>query len=194
MRIFNRIVMILLLAGLVVLGAFGIVYSLEILGYALSNLPETLALQQVYDGAVEVVDDTENGTLTDLTFFVLVGVALLGLILLILELKPRTPRRVRMEQGTFATRRSVKNQVLTAADQTSELLSSSAKVKARRGSGAKIKIKGKARRGENLRNAGSSVRDQVGDYLGKVGIPVSKIKVKLSEADLRSASGEKRVN
>ncbi|HZY64655.1 MAG: alkaline shock response membrane anchor protein AmaP [Actinomycetota bacterium] len=192
MRIFNRIIVILLLAGLVVLGAFGIVYSLGLLGYTLSELPQALGLQQIYDGAVEVVDDTENGTLTDLTFFIMVGVALLGLILLILELKPRSPRRVKMQRGTYATRNSVKNQVLAAADQSSEMISSSAKVKARRSPGAKIKLKGKVRRGENVRNAGSSVRDQVGDHLGRVGIPVSRIKVKLSEADPRT--GEKRVN
>ena len=193
MRIFNRIVMILLLAGLFVLGVLGVVYSLDLLGYKLADLPQTLRLQQVYSGVQEVVDDTENGTLTDLTFFILVGIALLGLILLILELKPRSPRRVKLQGDTYATRNSVKNQVLAAADQTSEMLNSSAKVKARRRPGAKVKLKGKVRRGDNLRNAGSSVRDQVGNYLGSIGIPVSRIKVKLSEADPRS-SGEKRVN
>ncbi|MGF1471988.1 MAG: hypothetical protein ACFB50_09640 [Rubrobacteraceae bacterium] len=193
MRIFNRIIMILLLAGLFVLGVFGVVYSQDLLDYRLAELPQTLGLQQVYDGAVEVVDDTENGTLTDLTFFILVGVALLGLILLILELKPPAPRRVKLQGDTYATRDSVKNQVLAAADRMFEMLDSSARVKARGRPGAKIKLKGKARRGENLRNVSSNVRDQVGDYLGSVGIPVSRIKVKLSEADPRS-SGEKRVN
>lgn len=193
MRIFNRIVVILLLAGLFVLGVFGIVYSLELLGYRLSDLAQTLGLQQVYSGAQEVVDDAENGTLTDLAFFILVGVALLGLILLILELKPPAPRRVRLQGNTYATRGSVKNQVLAAADRTSEMINSSAKVKARRSPGAKVDLKGKVRRGENVRNAGSSVKDQVNDYLGRVGIPVSRLKVNVSEGDPRS-SGEKRVN
>ena len=192
MRIFNRIIVILLLAGLVVLGIFGVVYSLGLFGYALSDLAQTLGLQQIYDGAVEVVDDAENGTLTDLTFFILLGVALLGLILLILELKPPSPRRVKLQGDTYATRSSVKNQVTAAADRTSEMLSSSAKVKARRSPGAKVNLKGKIRRGEDQQNAGSSIRDQVADHLGNVGIPVSRIKVKLSEADPRS--GGKRVN
>lgn len=193
MRIFNRIVVILLLAGLFVVGVFGLVYSLELFGYRLDELAQTLNLQQIYAGAVEVVDDAENGTLTDLTFFVLLGVALLGLLLLILELKPPAPRRVKLQGDTYATRSSVKNLVLTAADRTSEMLDSSAKVKARRSPGAKVKLKGKIRRGEDVQSARSSVKEQVGDYLSGLGIPVSRIKVKLSEADPRS-SGEKRVN
>ena len=192
MRVFNRIILIILLAGLVVLGIFGVVYSLELFGYTLSGLAQALGLQQIYSGAVEVVDDTENGTLTDLTFFILLGVALLGLILLILELKPKTPRKVRLQRDTYATRSSVKNQVLAAADRASETLDSSAKVKARRSPGAKVKLKSKIRQGENQRSAGSSIRDQVENHLGNIGIPVGRIKVKLSEVDPRS--GGKRVN
>ncbi|CAN5607396.1 hypothetical protein BH24ACT21_BH24ACT21_16990 [soil metagenome] len=192
MRIFNRIIVILLLAGLVVLGVFGLVYSLGLFGYTLSDLTQAIGLQQIYDGAVEVVDDAENGTLLPPVAFILLGVALLGLILLILELKPPSPRRVKLQGDTYATRNSVKNQVTAAADRSSEMLSSSAKVKARRSPGAKVKLKGKIRRGEDQKSAGSSIRDQVSDHLGNVGIPVSRIKVKLSEADPRS--GGKRVN
>ncbi len=192
MRIFNRIIVILLLAGLVVLGIFGVIYSLQLFGYALSDLSQTLGLQQIYDGGAEAVDDAENGTLLPLVAFVLLGIALLGLILLILELKPPAPRRVKLQGDTYATRSSVKNQVLAAADQTSEMISSSAKVKARRSPGAKVDLKGKIRRGENEGGAGSSIRDQVGKHLSNVGIPVSQIKVKVSEADPRT--GGKRVN
>lgn len=193
MRIFNRIVVTLLLAGLFVLGIFGIVYSFNLFGYQLSQLPQLLNLQTIYGGVQEVVSDVENGTLTNLAFFILLGVALLGLILLVLELKPRTPRRVRMQKGTYVTRNAVKTQVLAAASQASEALDSSAKVKARRGSGAKVNLKSNVRRGENLGNARSSIKNQVSDYLGRVGIPVARIKVKASETDPRS-KGEQRVN
>lgn len=193
MRIFNRIVVALLLVGLFVLGVFGVIYSLGLFGYSLPELAQTLNLEQVYAGAQEAVSDAENGTLTDLTFFILVGVALLGLILLVLELKPPSPKRVKLQKETFATRNAVKTQVLAAADRASETLNSSTKVKARRSPGAKIKLKSKIRRGEDLSRAKSGVKDQVTDHLRKVGIPVSRVKVKLSEADPRSG-GEKRVN
>lgn len=193
MRIFNRIVAILLLAGLFVLGIFGVVYSFDFFGYRFSQLPQILNLQTVYDGAREVVSDTENGTLTDLTFFILVGVALVGLILLILELKPRTPRRVRMQEGTYVTRRAVKEQVLAAADQSPEAIGATARVKARRRPGARVKLKASIRRGEHSGNARSSIRDYVADYLGRTGVPVSRIKVKTSETDPRSKGGQ-RVN
>lgn len=192
MRIFNRIIAILLLLALIALGIFGVVYSLGLLGYALSDLPQTLGLQQIYDGGAEIVNDAENGTLIPLVAFILLGIALLGLILLILELKPSSPRKVKLQTGTYATRSSVKNQVLAAADQTSEMIDSSAKVKARRSPGAKINLKGKIRQGEDQKSAGSSIRDQVGNHLGNVGIPVSRIKVKLKEVDPRT--GGKRVN
>lgn len=193
MKIFNRIAVILLLAGLFVLGVFGIIYSFDLLGYRLADLPQALGLSQVLSGAQEVVNDVENGTLTNLTFFILVGVALLGLILLILELKPSAPWRVRLQKGTYATRSAVKAQVLAAANRTSDLIGSSARVKARRKPGAKIKLKAGVRRGEDLRAAQSRVRDQIGEYLGKVGIPVGRLKIKLSEVDPRSGGG-KRVN
>ena len=193
MRIFNRIVVALLLAGLFVLGIFGIVYSFDLFGYQLSQLPQLLNLQPIYSGIQELISDAENGTLLPIVFFILVGVALVGLILLILEFKPRTPRRVRMQKGTYVTRRAVKEQVLNATDQSSEALDSSAKVKARRGSGAKVKLKSNIRTGENEGNARSSIRNQVSDYLGMVGIPVAQVKVKTSETDPRGKGGQ-RVN
>jgi hypothetical protein len=193
MRIFNRIIVILLLAGLFVLGVFGIFYSFDLLGYRLADLPQALGLSQLYSGAQELVSDVENGTLTNLAFFILAGIALLGLILLILELKPSAPRRVKLQDGTYATRGAVKSQVLAAADQAPDVLGPSARVKARRKPGAKIDLKTSVRRGEDLRAARSRISDQVGEYLGKVGIPVGQLKVKLSEADPRSG-GEKRVN
>ena len=193
MRIFNRIVVALLLAGLFVLGILGIVYSFDLFGYQLSQLPQLLNLQTIYSGTQELISDAENGTLLPIVFFILVGVALVGLILLILEFKPRTPRRVRMQKGTYVTRRAVREQVLNATDQSSEALDSSAKVKARRGSGAKVKLKSNIRTGENEGNARSSIRNQVSDYLGMVGIPVAQVKVKTSETDPRGKGGQ-RVN
>lgn len=193
MRIFNRIMVTLLLAGLFVLGISAIVYAFNLFGYKFSNLPTLLSLQTIYSGVQEVVSDTENGTLTDLTFFILVGVALLGLLLLILEFKPRTLRRVKMQKDTYVTRKAVKEQVLTAARQSSEALDSSAKIKARRSTGAKVKLKSNVRRGENESNARSSIKSQVSDYLGMVGIPVARVKVKTSEADPRGKGGQ-RVN
>lgn len=193
MRIFNRIVVTLLLAGLFVLGMFGIVYSFNLFGYQFSQLPQLLNLQTIYSGTQELLSDAENGTLLPVVFFILLGIAVLGLILLILELKPRTPRLVRMQKGTYVTRGAVKTQVLNAVYQSSEALDSSAKVKARRGSGAKIKLKSNIRRGENESNARSSIKSQVSDYLGTVGIPVARIKVKTSETDPRSKGGQ-RVN
>lgn len=193
MRIFNRIIVTLLLIALFVLGIFGFVYSFNLFGYQFSQLPQLLNLQPIYSGAQEVVSDVENGTLLPIVFLILVGIALVGLILLILELKPRTPRLVTMQKGTYVTRKAVKDQVLNATDQSSEAIGSSAKVKARRGQGAKVNLKSNIRRGENEGNARSGIKNQVSDYLGMVGIPVAQLKVKTSETDPRGQGGQ-RVN
>lgn len=187
MWVLNRIVVVLLLAALFVLGVLGAVYSLNFFGYRLADVPQLLNLQTYYDAVQNFVGNVENGNLTFLAVFILVAVAIAGLFLLLAELKPPAPRRVRMDNDTYVTRNAVKEQVLRGADRSSEVLDSSARVKARRSPGAKVNLKAKVRRGEDLRSAGNSVRQKVEDYLRQVGVPVSRLKVKLSETDPRGA-------
>ncbi len=88
MRAFNRIVMILLLAGLFVLGVYTVVYSLNLFGYRLTDLPRALGVSGLYRGLETFVGNVENGSLTVLAVALLVSIAIVGLILLIAELKP----------------------------------------------------------------------------------------------------------
>jgi hypothetical protein len=184
-RIFNRIVIILLLAGLFVLGVFTVLYSFDLAGYRLADLPRTLRLDDFYSGLRGFVGDVERGNLNALDIATLVVIALLGLVLLVLELKPPAPRRVRMQQGTYITRGAVEDEVIAAAEQNPEVLESNASAEARRRTGAKVNIEASVRRGENIRNTQSGVRDRVQQHLDRVGIPVSNLKVKLVESDPR---------
>src|SRR5919202_1028279 len=118
MRLFNRIFMILLLAGLFVLGLYTVAYSLSLFGYSLDNLPRTLGLSGFYLGLEGFARGVESGSLSILSVFILVAIAVLGLVLLIAELKPQAPRRVRMRSGTYITRRAVADEVVAAAGQT----------------------------------------------------------------------------
>ncbi len=185
MRIFNRIVIILLLAGLFVLGVFTVLYSFDLAGYRLADLPRTLRLDDFYSGLRGFVGDVERGNLNALDIATLVVIALLGLVLLVLELKPPAPRRVRMQQGTYITREAVEDEAIAAAEQNPEVLESNANAEARRRTGAKVNIEASVRRGENVRNTQSGVRDRVQQHLDRVGIPVSNLKVKLVESDPR---------
>ncbi len=185
MRIFNRIVIILLLAGLFVLGVFTVLYSFDLAGYRLADLPHTLRLDDFYSGLRGFVGDVERGNLNALDIATLVVIALLGLVLLVLELKPPAPRRVRMQQGTYITREAVEDEAIAAAEQNPEVLESNANAEARRRTGAKVNIEASVRRGENVRNTQSGVRDRVQQHLDRVGIPVSNLKVKLVESDPR---------
>jgi hypothetical protein len=185
MRVFNRIVMILLFAGLFVLGVYTVVYSLNLFGYRLEDLPRALGLSGFYRGLETFVSNVENGSLSVLTVILLVAIAVLGLILLIAELKPPAPRRVRMSSGTYVTRGSVADEVVAVAEGTPGVLGTSARVKARRRPGAQVDLEARVRRGDDTSAIQSELRRTVRERLDQRGVPVSKLNVKLIEADPR---------
>jgi Family of unknown function (DUF6286) len=187
-RVFNRIVMILLLAGLFVLGVYTAVYSLNLFGYRLSDLPRAVGLSGLYHGLQTFVSNAENGTLSVLTVIVLVSIAVLGLILLIAELKPPAPRRVRMHsRGTYITRGAVADEVVEAAERTPGVLGTSSRVKARRSPGAQVDLEARVRRGEDTSAIQSELRRSVRERLGQRGVPLSKLNVRMREVDPRQA-------
>ncbi len=179
MRIFNRIVVILLLAGLFVLGGFTVLYSFDIGGYRLADLPSTLGLSNLYEGLRAFVGDVESGDLNVLNVATLVVIALLGLVLLIFELKPPAPRRVRMQRGTYITRSAVRDEANMATEQNPDVLQSHVNVKAQRRQGAKVNVRASVRQGENTRSIQSEVREGVQQHLAQSGIPVSNLKVQV---------------
>jgi hypothetical protein len=185
MSVFNRIVMIVFLAGLFVLGVYTVVYSFNLFGYSLDNLPRTLGLSGFYRSLESFVGGVENGSLSVLTVFILVAIAVLGLILLIAELKPPAPRRVRMRSGTYVTRGAVADEVVTAAERTQGVLGVSSRVKAKRRSGALVDLEARVRRGEDTNTIQSDLRRSVQEHLAERGVPMSKLNVKLVEADPR---------
>lgn len=185
MRVFNRIVMILLFAGLFVLGVYMVVYSLNLFGYRLEDIPRALGLSGLYRGLEIFAQNVENGSLSVLSVILLVAVAVLGLILLIAELKPPAPRRVRMHSGTYITRGAVADEVVEAAERTPGVLGTSARVKAKRRPGAQVDLEARVRRGEDTSAIQSELRRSVRERLAQRGVPVSKLKVRLLEADPR---------
>ncbi len=185
MRIFNRIIVILLLAGIVALGVTTVFYIFDVSDYHLEDLSRTLGLNGLYDGVNGFVQRAENRSLDVLDIVVLALVALLGLVLLILELKPPSPRRVRMQKGTYVTRKAVEDEVNTAVEESHEVLQSNVKVKAQRRPGAIVNVTASVRPGENARSIESDVRDRVKRRLDQVGIPVGNINVQVRESDPR---------
>ena len=185
MRIFTRIVIILLLAGLFVLGLFMVLYSFDIANYRLADLPAILKLNDLHAGLTAFVRTLENGTLNALDVATLVIIALLGLVLLILELKPPTPRKVRMQQGTYITQRAVENEAIEAVEQNLEVLQSNANVKAQRRPGAKVDIRASVRPEEDVRSIQSEVQERVQRHLDRTGIPISSLKVRLVASNPR---------
>lgn len=185
MRIFNKIVVVLLLAGLTALGLFAIVYASNIAPYRLEDLPQALRLNALFGGLRGYVESVENGSLNVLAITTLVLIALLGLILLILEFKPPIPRKVRMQRGTYVTRGVVEKEANAAVEQEHEVLQSNVSVKAQRKPGAKVDIRAGIRPGENARSIQSEVKNRVQQHMGQTGIPVSNLKVRVNESDPR---------
>jgi hypothetical protein len=181
MSVFNRIVMTLLFAGLFVLGVYMVVYSFDLFGYSLTSLP----ISDFSSGLQDFVTRVEDGKLSAITIIILALLAILGLIWFIAELRPSTPRRVRMGNGTYVTRSVVGEEVSTVAEQVPDVLGSSVGVKARRSPGAQVDLEARVRRGEDLETIRSGLRTTVQEHLSEKGLPVSKLKVRLVEADPR---------
>jgi hypothetical protein len=181
MSVFNRIVMSLLFAGLFVLGVYTVVYSFDLLGRSLTSLP----ISDFSGGLQDFVTRVEDGNLSAVTIIILVLLAILGLIWFIAELKPSAPRRVRMGNGTYVTRGVVEDEISTVAEQVPGVLGSSVGVKARRSPGARVDLEARVRRGEDLEAIRSGLRSTVQEHLSERGLPVSKLNVKLVEADPR---------
>src|SRR5215217_8914069 len=145
MSVFNRIVMTLLFAGLFVLGVYTVVYSFDLFGRSLTSLP----ISDFSSGLQDFVTRVEDGNLSVVTIITLVLIAILGLILFIAELRPSTPSRVRMGDGTYVTRSVVRDEVSTVAEQVPGVLGSSVSVKPRRSPGAQVDLEARVRRGED---------------------------------------------
>jgi len=181
MRVFNRIFMILLLAGIFVLGVYMIVFAFDLFDYELASLPIT----DFAKGLENFVASVENGNLSAIAIVILVLLAILGLIWFIAELMPTAPRRVRMGSGTYVTRSVVEEEVSATAEQVTDVLGSSVGVKARRSPGAQVNLEARVRRGEDLGTIKSGLQSTVRERLSEKGLPVSKLNVKLVEADPR---------
>lgn len=177
--------MILLLAGLFVLGVYAVVYGFDLFGYSLGNLSSPIS--SFGSGVENFVQAVESGSVPPLTVLTLVLIAILGLILFIAELKPPAPRRVRMQKGTYITRDAVKREVESAAGRVLGVLGATSRVKARRRPGAQVDLEARVRRGEDTKAIGSELRSSVQERLATRGIPVNKINVKLVEVDPRQA-------
>lgn len=160
-------------------------YSFDVADYRLADLPSAMGLDHFYGTARSYIENIENGNLIPIDFIVLGGIALLGLVLLVLELKPRSPRRVQLQQGTYATRSAVENEISQAVEQVPEVLQADVKVKARRRPGAKLGVKASVRPGEDIQGLRSGIQDRAQQHLDRRGVPVGKLKVRLVEFDPR---------
>jgi hypothetical protein len=181
MRVFNRIFMILLFAGLFVLGVYTVVFAFDLFNYKLGSLPIT----DVARGLQDFVAGVEDGSLSVATQILLVLLAILGLIWFVAELRPSAPGRVRMGSGTYVSRSVIQDEVSTVAEEVPDVLGSSVDVKARRSPGAQVGLEARVRKGEDLGTIKSGLQSTVRERLSEKGLPVSKLNVKLVEADPR---------
>lgn len=186
MRILNRLIAVVLFAGLFVAGVYAVVYSFDLLGYSFSSAFD--GFSSARDGLQSFVGSVESGQLSAVALNVLVLVAVVGLVLLFFELKPRRPRRVRAGRRAYIARGVVADEVNAAARQVSNVLGSTTRIKARRRSGAKVRLAAHVRRGEDLKTVRSELKDGVKGHLERAGIPLGKLKIRLTESDPRTTT------
>lgn len=70
-------------------------------------------------------------------------------------------------------------------EQEPEVLQSNVKVKAQRKPGARVQVRASIRPGENARSVQSEAQSRVQQQMAETGIPVSNLKVQVSESDPR---------
>lgn len=182
MKVFNRIVVILILAGLFSLSLFIMFSAFDFGGYLLADLPNVLGFAIIQEAIASFVANLESGSTNIFVIATMGLLALVGLVLFIIELIPSSPRKVKMQQGTYVTRRAVEAAATEAVEQNPNVLHSNIKVKARRKSGAKVKIRASVEEGEDARNARSEVQEGVQRHMDEVGIPVGRLKVRIDES------------
>jgi hypothetical protein len=90
-----------------------------------------------------------------------------------------------MHSGTYITRGAVADEVVEAAERTPGVIGTSARVKAKRRPGARVDLEARVRRGEDTSAIQSELRRSVRERLAQRGVPVSKLNVRLLEADPR---------
>ena len=179
MRVFNRIFMILLLAGLFVLGVYTVVYAFDLFDYRLGSLPisdisRVSGLRSRRGGRQPL---RNNGNHSGF-------LAAIGLLWFIVELRQLPPGACAW--GAAPTSPATwRGGDLDAAEQVPDVLGSSVGVKARRSPGARVDLEARVRRGEDLGSIKSGVQSTVEGYLSEKGLPVSKLNVRLVEADPR---------
>lgn len=189
MRVFNRLLMALIFAGLVALGVFGVLYAFSLFGFNLTELLQTVDLPGVVSGMQSFVEGVEGGSLAAAAVAILIGVAIVGLVLLLAELKPGRPRKVKLQDGVYVSRGALQDELVTEARQTQEVLTARAKVKARRRPGAKVKLRAGVRHGEDTSGVRSKLRERLLDRLQDRGIPKSKLKISVDQIQPPSEGG-----
>ncbi len=187
MRLFNRILVTLLLVAWLIIGIFGVLYAFRWLGYSIYDFPGQVRASSFYRGTVAWVRSIDAGTPGPWTVIICVALIILGLLLLYLELWPRRPDRVRLGEGTWATRRLVAAEAVSAASEQPDVLVASARVKPLRRGGAKLGVSVSARRGTDLAALRQGVQEGVRDRMEAVGIPISGLKVRTTQVDPRRA-------
>ena len=169
MRIFNRIVLILLLAAIIAAGIFAVLYGFSLGGFNLDSIK--------INGVTSALPGFEQGVQNadPLILAALVAVAVVGLILLIAELKPPAPRRVKLGNGCFVSRGAVEQAAEGMALEEEGVLDARARAKPRRVRRAKLSLQVKARYGEDTRKLEESLRRRLQSGLGEeAGLPVGK--------------------
>jgi len=189
MRIFNRLLLALIFAGLSALGVYGVLYGFNLFGYSLTELLRAINLSAAVSGAEDFVEDVEGGSLAAPEMAALVGITVVGLVLLLAEIKPGRPRRVRLQDGVYMTRKALEDELVMETRQTQEVLTANARVKARRRPGASIRLRAGVRYGEDVNGVRSKLRERLLNRLQERGIPKSKLRIAVEQIQPPSEGG-----
>lgn len=188
MRLFNRILLIVVLLAILVFAGFSAAYAFAGQDdYQAASLPAFLALQEAAAPVQQWLGNFEAQSIPAWLFTILVVVGLAGLALLAFELLPRRSRYLKVRTGIRVEREVVEEEMERVAADDPAVLSSSARLVPRRRR-SKLSVRLKVRRGEDLHQAEARVSEAIAERVAEGGqLRVARARVTGSTRDPRGS-------
>lgn len=189
MRLFNRLVMVVVGAALALAGAIAAAFALDVDRFQVAALEEGMA--PVTAAAQEVLTQAQNGALPIGTQLLLLVAAITGAALLFFEFRPYRSHMLRLAEGAYVTEPALEHELELAASEVDGTLDVHADVRAasRR---KRVRLEAYIREGLDTQAARSEVESRAVEALQRAGLQGTGVRIELAAVDPRDSKARVR--
>ncbi len=189
MRLVNRVILVVVLVALVVFGIFGAIYAFAGSDYEQTGLPAFLATPETAQTIENWVGGFENGIIPVLDYVLVIVVFLAGLVLLILEVRPKRRRYLQLGERSWINARVIEKEAANQALKDHAVLESRARLNLRRALPSKLRLALVVRRGKSALEAEQRAYDLIDSELIEKGqLVIDKVRIRTTVKDPRKAN------